>query len=59
MKYTAQNIRKLRRKLSWSQKMLADFAGCSRNSVVLVEKGLDAPVKQKIIKALEIGQTEP
>lgn len=58
MNYTSKKIKEVRRKFKWSQAMLADLAKCSRNSVAMVEKGLDAPVKQKIVAALERGLIE-
>lgn len=58
MIYTSRRIKEIRRKLQWSQATLANFAECSRNSVAMVEKGLDAPVKQKIVAALERGLVE-
>lgn len=45
-------IRATRRNLDWTQEHLAEEAGCSRNRVVLIERGLDAPVKAKILAAL-------
>lgn len=58
MKYLADNIRYLRKKLGWSQEKLAEMLGLNRGNIASYEKGMAEPKLENLIKMMELFKIE-
>ncbi len=58
MKYLADNIRYLRKKLGWSQEKLAEMMGLNRGNIASYEKGTAEPRIGNLLKMMEIFKVE-
>ena len=58
MKYLAENIRYLRKKLGWSQEKLAEMLGLNRGNIASYEKGTAEPRLENMIKMMELFKVE-
>ncbi len=58
MKYLADNIRYLRKKLGWSQEKLAEMLGLNRGNIASYEKGTAEPRLENLMKMMQLFKVE-